>query len=132
MVCRGSRSDRQALHQDFHRRHQKLYSYHHADRPVEIVNLRIKAVAVTPKIPLVREPARAALDARAAVKRQPMITGRRVARGTVYDRARLSPGNTVAGPALVIDPESTTYIPPGYSAKVDGYLNLVIRKSRAA
>ena len=122
----------QAFLEDFHRRHQKLYSYQHADRPVEIVNLRIKAVAVTPKIPLVREPARTALDTRAAVKRQPMITDRRLSRGTVYDRARLFPGNTVSGPALVIDPESTAYVPPAYSAKVDGFMNLVIRKSRTA
>jgi N-methylhydantoinase A/oxoprolinase/acetone carboxylase beta subunit len=114
---------------DFHRLHQKLYSYQHAGRAVEIVNLRIKAVAVTPKIPLVRKPERRALDPAAVIKRQAVTTGRGEETGTVYERSRLSPGNAVPGPALVIDPESTTYLPPGYAAHVDGFLNLVVRRS---
>lgn len=116
---------------DFHRRHHKLYSYHHAGRPVEIVNLRIKAVAVTPKIPLVEERRRASLNPKAVIRKQAIITGSGVAQGTVYDRARLCPGNSMAGPALVIDPESTTYLPPGYSCRVDGFLNLIIRQTRS-
>lgn len=129
---RKARTAEDAYLKGFHGRHQRLYSYHHAERPVEIVNLRIKAVAATPKIPLVKEPARDSLDPRAVVKKQPIITGRRVVEGLVYDRSRLSPGNAVAGPGLIIDPESTTYLPPGYSCRVDGSLNLIVRKSRAA
>jgi len=127
---RRARTAGQAFLEDFHRRHQKLYTYHHAERPVEIVNLRIKAVAVTPKIPLVKERARASLDPRAVVKRQPIITARGRVEGRVYDRSRLSPGNAVAGPSLVIDPEATSYLPPGHSARVDGFLNLIIRPAR--
>jgi N-methylhydantoinase A/oxoprolinase/acetone carboxylase beta subunit len=115
---------------EFHRLHKKLYSYHHAGRDVEIVNLRIKAVAVTPKIPLVRRPKTRNLDPASVLKKQLIITARGVERGTVYDRSRLLPGNAVPGPALVIDPESTTYLPPGYAARVDGFLNLVVRRSR--
>jgi len=129
---RRARAAGKAFLEDFHRRHQKLYTYHHADRPVEIVNLRIKAIAVTPKIPLVKERERASFDPRAVVKRQPIITGRGRVEGRVYDRSRLSPGNAVAGPSLVIDPESTSYLPPGYSARVDGFLNLIIRPARRA
>jgi N-methylhydantoinase A/oxoprolinase/acetone carboxylase beta subunit len=114
----------------FHKQHKKLYSYCHAARPVEIVNLRLKAVAVTPKIPLKRERGRAHLGPEAAVRRQPIVSGRRTVLGTVYDRSRLRPENSLGGPALVIDPESTTYLPLGYSLRVDGFLNLIIRKSR--
>ncbi len=128
--CRRAPTAGRAFLEDFHRRHQKLYAYHHAGRPVEIVNLRIKAVAVTPKIPLVKEPVRALLDPRAVVKRQPIFTARGRVEGKVYDRSRLSRGNVIAGPSLVIDPESTSYLPPGYSALVDGFLNLIIRPAR--
>jgi N-methylhydantoinase A/oxoprolinase/acetone carboxylase beta subunit len=114
----------------FHRLHQKLYSYHHAERTVEVVNLRVKAVAVTPKIPLARRDLVRSLDPRAVVKRQRMATGRGENLGTVYDRSRLAPGNAVFGPALVIDPESTAYLPPGYAARVDPFLNLIIRGAR--
>jgi len=117
---------------DFHRRHHRLYTYHHARRPVEVVNLRIKAVAVTPKVPLVRARAARSIDPRAALRRQPITTGKRRPDGTVYDRSRLRPGNCLPGPALVIDPESTAYLPPGYSCRVDGFLNLIIRKARSA
>ncbi len=125
---RPARANGPAFLEGFHRRHKRLYSYRHDRRPVEIVNLRLKAVAVTPKIPLERAPRAAGLDPRALVKTQTMQAGRRPLRGAVYDRSRLRPGNAVAGPALVIDPESTTYVPPGRRAEVDAYLNLIIRK----
>jgi N-methylhydantoinase A/oxoprolinase/acetone carboxylase beta subunit len=126
---RKARTPGRAFLESFHRRHKRLYSYRHASRPVEIVNLRIKAVAVTPKIPLERRPPSRSLDPTALVKRQMIHTGRALREGTVYDRTRLGPDNAVPGPALIIDPESTTFLPPGYRARVDPYLNLVIRKA---
>ena len=131
---RGRRGTGPAFLESFHRSHARLYSYRHDGRPVEIVNLRVKAVAAAPKIPLMREPPRrkASLDPAAAVKRQLIIFAGREARGTVYDRAKLVPGNVVRGPGLVIDPESTTFLPPGYAGRLDGYFNLIIRKQGPA
>ena len=126
---RKARTSGQAFLESFHRRHKRLYSYRHDRRPVEIVNLRVRAVAVTPKIPLEREPKAKSLDPRALVKSQPIHTGRALRQGSVYDRSRLGPGNILAGPALIIDPESTTFLPPGCQAAVDPFLNLVIRKA---
>jgi N-methylhydantoinase A/oxoprolinase/acetone carboxylase beta subunit len=126
---RKARTPGLAFLEAFHRRHKRLYSYRHDRRPVEIVNLRVKAVAVTPKIPLERKPRSRSLDPKAIVKKQTIHTGRALREGAVYDRTRLGPGNAVSGPALIIDPESTTFLPPGYRARVDGYLNLVIRKA---
>ena len=126
---RKARTPGQALLESFHRRHKRLYSYRHDRRPIEIVNLRVKAVAVTPKIPLEREPTAKSLGPQALVKRQPIHTGRGLRQGSVFDRSRLGPGNIIAGPALIIDPESTTFLPPDYKAAVDPFLNLVIRKA---
>lgn len=116
--------------EEFHKAHEKLYSYRHAGRTVEIVNLRIRSIGVTPKIPLLEHPRSARLDARALVKRQRMTTRQGDRDGAVYDRSFLRNGNALAGPCLVIDPESTAYVPPGASARVDARLNLVIRPSR--
>ncbi len=126
---RKARALDQAFSESFHRRHKRLYSYRHDRRPIEIVNLRIKAVAVTPKIPLERAPRGKSLDPRALVKKQRMHTGRVVRDGSVYDRSRLGSGNLLSGPALIIDPESTTFLPPGYKAAVDPFLNIVVRKA---
>ena len=126
---RKARTPGQAFLEGFHGRHKRLYSYRHDRRPVEIVNLRVKAVAVRPKISLGREPMAGSLDPEALVKKQEIHTGRSVRKGAVYDRSKLGSGNILAGPALVIDPESTTYLPPGFNAIIDPYLNLVIRKA---
>jgi N-methylhydantoinase A/oxoprolinase/acetone carboxylase beta subunit len=127
---RKARTAGQAYLESFHRRHQRLYSYRHDHRPVEIVNLRIKALAVTPKIPLARSPLSRSLDPGAVIKKQKIHSGRAFRDGCVYDRTKLRNGNALAGPALIIDPESTTFLPPGYVVRVDSFLNLVIRKAR--
>jgi N-methylhydantoinase A/oxoprolinase/acetone carboxylase beta subunit len=113
---------------DFHKAHEKLYSYRHDGSPVEIVNLRIKAVVAAEKIPI-RAEKEGRGDPRGAVfGTQSMICGGRTWKGAVYDRSKLGPGMRISGPALIMAPESTTFLPPGYSAKVDRYRNLVIAK----
>ena len=44
----------------------------------------------------------------------------------VYDRDRLKSGATFTGPAIVEQADSTTVVPPGASANVDRFGNLVI------
>ena len=43
-----------------------------------------------------------------------------------YDRDKLLPGNTLEGPALVVETSATTFLPPGASARVDGHGNLIV------
>jgi N-methylhydantoinase A/oxoprolinase/acetone carboxylase beta subunit len=43
-----------------------------------------------------------------------------------YARARLKAGNVIAGPAIIEQMDSTTALPPGLSARVDAFGNLVI------
>ncbi|MEA3032520.1 MAG: hypothetical protein QOH86_536, partial [Sphingomonadales bacterium] len=49
----------------------------------------------------------------------------------VLDRATLSPGALVAGPALIIDPSATTVVEPGWQAEVDVRLNLILTRALA-
>ena len=44
----------------------------------------------------------------------------------VYDRYRLGPGATFAGPAIVEERESTTVIGPGATVSVDDQGNLTV------
>ena len=46
----------------------------------------------------------------------------------LYERARLAAGNMVVGPAVVFQLDTTSVIPPGWSATVDGWGNLVVEK----
>ena len=44
----------------------------------------------------------------------------------MYDRARLEPGDTLSGPALIVEPQTTTYVSADFQANVDGDGNLVL------
>ena len=44
----------------------------------------------------------------------------------MYDRALLKSGNRIAGPAIVMEMDSTTVILPKHHGKVDAYGNILI------
>jgi N-methylhydantoinase A/oxoprolinase/acetone carboxylase beta subunit len=112
----------------FHRQHKKLYSYDHPQGQVEIVNLRLNARGISHKIRLQKAPMPKAPSESALLKRQPIYFSGKKHPGAVYDRSLLTPGIRLRGPALFIDFGSTTFLPPGFKLRVDGYLNLVIHK----
>ena len=64
--------------------------------------------------------------AAAAVGRQKSYMDGKDCTATVYDRAQLKAGNRIAGPAIVMEMDSTTVILPKYHGKVDTYGNILI------
>jgi N-methylhydantoinase A len=48
-----------------------------------------------------------------------------------YDRSRLLAGNTLDGPAIVVQRDSTTLVPPGYRARVVSNGNIHINRLAA-
>ncbi|MBI2204491.1 MAG: hydantoinase/oxoprolinase family protein [Candidatus Rokubacteria bacterium] len=100
------------------------YGYATGTEPVEVVTWKLSAVAGAPRV---------ALPKAAAGTGDP-IKGRRRAYFPemrsyidcpVYDRYVLGAGMKVSGPAIVEERESTTVLPPGVTATVDEYANLV-------
>lgn len=112
----------------FHRLHHRRYAYHHPDRQVEIVNARIKVVAASPKPHLSRSRicGTRTAPASAVVRKRSLFYENREFSAPVYDRSLLRAGDRLPGPCLVVDPESTAFLPPGYMGKIDGFLNLII------
>ncbi len=116
-----------ALRAAFDRVYAHRYGYSDAKAAVELVTV---ALTVTGAGPDVRLPEQAPGPRDVAEARKP---DRRVyfpeARGyvpcAVYDRARLPVGATIAGPAIVEEPESTTVLPPGATAEIDAWANLL-------
>jgi N-methylhydantoinase A len=45
----------------------------------------------------------------------------------IYDRGGLGAGASLTGPAILEETTSTTLVPPGCSASIDGYGNILIR-----
>lgn len=116
--------------EDFHKAHQRLYSYHHPQREVEIVNIRVKAVGLSRKIKLKRSSPGDAKPQRAFVKTQTIYYEGKKYLAPVFKRSLLLPGDKLSGPALSVDRESTTFLPPSFSLNVDGFLNLVIQREK--
>ena len=47
----------------------------------------------------------------------------------LHDRALLAEGERLAGPAIIEQPDSTTLLPPGWSAEVTGGAALLLTRS---
>jgi N-methylhydantoinase A/oxoprolinase/acetone carboxylase beta subunit len=113
---------------DFHKAHSKLYSYHHEERAVEIVNIRVKAVGRTKKIKLKRFPPEDKDPEGAFMKKQAIHYEGKTWQASVFKRGLLKTGNKIDGPSLIADSESTTFLPPSYTLEVDGFLDLIIER----
>ncbi len=50
----------------------------------------------------------------------------------VFDRHALKPGNTLSGPALIVEPQTTTYVSADFDAEVDGDGNLILTRKEGA
>lgn len=110
----------------FHALHAKRYGFSDPRRPVEIVNVRVRAVvAGEPFVPEKVACAEGTGEA-AMTGERPVYFEGRWQTGKMYDRERLVSGDTVAGPALITEYSSVTVLPPGASACVDGWGNLVV------
>ena len=113
---------------NFHRKHEALYTFKSEDAAVELVNLRLRGIGVLRRPDL-------GVGAKGGSSSEEAFTGRRaVCFGgtgetvdcTILDRARLLPGNVVSGPSIVEQLDSTTVVPPGMVGTVDRFRNLVI------
>ncbi len=107
----------------FHAAHERAYGHALPQRTMEVVNLRVQAVGLVDKPLLTPEPESGNDAADAFLGERLTPDGMRLGR---YDRERLRPGARFAGPALVFQYDSTVYIAPGWSARVDGYHNLIL------
>lgn len=113
----------------FHGAHEKRYGYSDTKRSVEIVNLRIRAIGLTPKpaLPKIAKGAASSRNSLAGERR--VFFGGKALRTSVYDRAALRAGNRFRGPAIVAEYSATTILLPGWRARVDAYGNLVMERA---
>lgn len=98
----------------FHDEHRRRYGYCAEDEPVEIVSARLTASAALAELP---RPAKAEPKGVSVASRDVWIDGA-YAPAPVYDRTEVTHGS-IAGPALVEEADSCTYVAPGWKARVD-------------
>ncbi len=130
----GDWSDR--VRARFHDAHEKEYSRRFEDSDIEIPNIRVRGIGLIPsfEMPTV-ERGEASPDAALRHERDawfPVDGELRQVATRFYARDALKAGNRIEGPAVVNQYDTTTVIPPGLTAEVDDYGNIVIRVSADA
>ncbi len=111
----------------FHQAHHQRFGYASPGAPCEVVNLRLHAVGrtVAPELPrgsrVETSPAPCAT--------QPVYVRDSWQECPVYDRETLQPGQEVVGPALLVQEDTTTWLPPAWRARADEWYNLVAERA---
>jgi N-methylhydantoinase A len=106
----------------FHGLHEQEYGHHFRGAPIEIVNLRVTAVGPVPKISRPPTPRGGSLaTARIRVDKAVFRAGLALSTfdTTFYNRAALPVGEPVAGPAILLQVDSTTVVPPHCTAVLE-------------
>jgi N-methylhydantoinase A len=109
---------------DFHTAHARAYGYSEPGAPIEIVNVRLRAVGHLPRPPLPRTALSQSHPT--PFDRRPVILADGPAETPLFKGADLEPGHHLAGPAVVVHPDTTVFIGPGDRLRVDEYRNLIV------
>ena len=119
--------------QAFHELHEQEYGHFFSDSPIEIVNIRLTGVGKMPKIATPPAPVGETLDA-AQVKTAMSVFrvdgALQRLETNFYIRAKLPPETTIEGPAVILQKDTTTVVPPNWSAALDKGANLILTANR--
>jgi N-methylhydantoinase A len=111
----------------FHAAHERIYGHKAVEAPVEIVNLRLRAVGAVPHPWLPKLPVEGEDPSPALMDRRPVVlVGKGLTTVAFYRGEALRAGNALLGPAVVVYKDTTVFLEQGDCAKVDEYRNLVI------
>ena len=110
----------------FHQEHQRRYGYADRQRPMEVVNVRVRMIASTEE----HQPQHFELQngngQGAAIGPKPVYFENQQFTATVYSREQFRAGDALTGPAVITEYSATTFVPPHCTVKVDSLLNLLI------
>ncbi|GMR12491.1 MAG: hydantoinase/oxoprolinase family protein [Gemmatimonadota bacterium] len=107
----------------FHHAHEVRYGYSRPETPLEAVTLR--AVATAPGAPLEVERIGASEGPPETTSASVHVGGRSVEAAQV-ERPLLRAGHLVEGPAIITEYSATTWVPEGWTARVDQLGNLIL------
>ncbi|HMQ57395.1 MAG TPA: hydantoinase/oxoprolinase family protein [Rhizobiaceae bacterium] len=117
-----------AIVDNFYDVHKQVYGHAFKDQLCEVITLRLVATAAVETLEIAKlEPGGETNPQRAAmyVRKTVFDDGSEVETPR-YRRSDLKAGDRITGPAIIIQHNSTTIVPPGYEATVESYGDLVI------
>jgi N-methylhydantoinase A len=114
---------------DFHAAHERRFGYSDPNERVQVVNVRLKARGVATSPPLERQ------EVVSGKTVEPVMTRRVVFAQMdspvtyevpIYERTDLQPGSVFTGPAIIMQYDTTTVVPPEWSGRVDAVSNIIL------
>ena len=109
--------DRGVVAERFHQAHLARYGHADADQPLEAVTVRLRATGPLSKPKL-----------NPFAPASPTSPTRRRGGLALLERDELAPGARAAGPALILEPFATTYLPADWQAVPDPYGHLILTR----
>jgi len=128
-VLEETAMSRPALAARFHEAHLRLHGFADPDAAVEVHSVRVQAVGAIPRPPAARWQPRA--DGASATRRQ-VWQGDGWVDFQVVQRASLAVGETLRGPTLVEQADTTVTLPCGWAAQVRPDGSLLMEKTNAS
>jgi N-methylhydantoinase A len=109
-----------AVVRSFYEVHKQVYGHAFEDQLVEIITLRVVGSSATDtlKLPELAKGGRVDPNAAKLYVRETVFDDGKAYATPRFDRAKLLADDTVSGPALIVQHNSTTLVPPGYVASV--------------
>ncbi len=112
--------------QAFDRMHQERYGYSQQEAPIEIVNVRVRAIGRVTPPPIPRHPLGPADSSSAKWKDRPVVLPQGIQAVPHYRGNLLRPGHDIHGPAIVVMDDTTVYLGSTDHATLDVYSNILI------
>ena len=113
---------------DFHALHRRTFGHSSPEAAVEVVNLRIRAIAnESAAAPARWAPTR---SKPAPIARARVLVGDRARMVPILDRDSIGAGTRMRGPLVIVELSSTAYVAPEFTMRVDDFGNLHLEAAR--
>lgn len=125
-----TQDNKQVIIDSFHDAHERDYGYAYRNAEVELITMRVVGSASVRRIeiPKVQPTDGSSIDRALMFVRPTTFDCGRTLETPRYDRTKLHAGDRVPGPAILIQHNSTTLVPPGYVAETLDFGNTRISR----
>lgn len=125
-----NKGDLATVIENFHKIHEEDYGYRFNDAVVELVTLRVIGTSDSKKLTwgTLKNAQDSDLEKAFMYERKTVFDDGSILDTPRYNRTLLGAGQEIKGPALIMQHDSTSLVPPGWIAKVSPHGNLIVSK----
>jgi N-methylhydantoinase A len=115
------------IRDEFEKAYARRFKYNMPGMETRVVNIRCSTIGIRPKLDLRMDAdGKGGGQAKALKAVRPVYFDGAFVDTPVYDRSKLRAGETIAGPALIEQRDSTTILEPHSKIEIDEYHNMIM------